>query len=532
MTQMRTAELQDFTGGLNYRADQFQLKDNESPLMVNVDIDPRGGVFSRGGYQRINTTDVAGTWTPQRLTPFYGDTANVMLTTLTKVYQSTGANFSLLQYTGSVDITSTATWGAALAQWGKTLYIATGPSGAGYKWLTADTLATTLTASGPTWQAYVSPVGGHQPLCQHLTVHASKMFAANTNEDGVAHPNRLRWSHENSPENWLEADYIDLQGGGDGITGIRVVNGSLVVFKPHSIYLVLGYDTATFQVVEISNTLGVVSPRHFTAGDEGVYFYSMKAGLHFFNGNAVEDVFSNMRPIIDLAYVNAASPSSISLSWIGQRVWISLPYSIVTGKTVPTVNLVYDPSLKAYTQFESADSYGVVGGTDFRDSLNRNYRLLAHPNTACIVDVDDYNKATDMLVGTTQSSFASKYRTKWFDGGTYLQKKMFRRPDFVLKEPSGTIVIGVKVFHNFVESDGDERRSFDMTLTPNAAGMLWGTGVWGTGKWGGGAISSIIQKGSNLGLAKSVQLQFTGPLSAKWGLDSIGYKFQSRRITG
>ena len=72
MAGLNIVELSDFTGGLNFRADQFQLSSFESPDMLNVEIDPRGGVFSRGGYRRLNTTAVAGTWSPQKLYPFSG----------------------------------------------------------------------------------------------------------------------------------------------------------------------------------------------------------------------------------------------------------------------------------------------------------------------------------------------------------------------------------------------------------------------------------------------------------------------------
>ena len=48
MSQIQISEVSDFTGGLNFRADQFQLASYESPDMLNVEIDPRGGVFSRG----------------------------------------------------------------------------------------------------------------------------------------------------------------------------------------------------------------------------------------------------------------------------------------------------------------------------------------------------------------------------------------------------------------------------------------------------------------------------------------------------
>ena len=57
---MRAFAVEDFAGGLNLRADVFHLASNESPDLLNVDIDPRGGVFQRRGLQRWGTGNVAG----------------------------------------------------------------------------------------------------------------------------------------------------------------------------------------------------------------------------------------------------------------------------------------------------------------------------------------------------------------------------------------------------------------------------------------------------------------------------------------
>jgi hypothetical protein len=91
-------EQKDFTGGLNLRSDQFQLRDNESPEMLNVEIDPRGGVFSRGAMQRLNPDNVSGTtWTPHKLFSFYGDSNHLMLANNNRVYyMSTSNNFAVL----------------------------------------------------------------------------------------------------------------------------------------------------------------------------------------------------------------------------------------------------------------------------------------------------------------------------------------------------------------------------------------------------------------------------------------------------
>lgn len=93
MSRLLTRRYDDFTGGLNLRADQFQLSANESPDLLNVEIDPRGGVFSRGGMHRMNTTAVSGTWAPQRLYAFYGDSSRLMLANDTKVLWSSGGQW-------------------------------------------------------------------------------------------------------------------------------------------------------------------------------------------------------------------------------------------------------------------------------------------------------------------------------------------------------------------------------------------------------------------------------------------------------
>jgi hypothetical protein len=65
--ELQYLNLTDFTGGLNMYRNQFQLADNESPRMLNVNLDPRAGFFSRAGIDRINEEDIADplTWDPR-----------------------------------------------------------------------------------------------------------------------------------------------------------------------------------------------------------------------------------------------------------------------------------------------------------------------------------------------------------------------------------------------------------------------------------------------------------------------------------
>ena len=61
--QYKLLQQQDFTGGLNFRADQFSLAANESPDLLNIDVDPRGGVKLRNGVEAHNSSATANTIT-------------------------------------------------------------------------------------------------------------------------------------------------------------------------------------------------------------------------------------------------------------------------------------------------------------------------------------------------------------------------------------------------------------------------------------------------------------------------------------
>ena len=536
MSQLQIFQQQDFTGGLNFRADQFQLAENESPRMLNVEIDPRGGVFSRGGYQRINTTAVAGTWDPHQLWWFTGATPRIMLTNGTQVLHSTGGDFTVLESSAGVPVAASADEGACFANWGDELYIAGGHGGTtGYRWKTTDAYATSIPVlTSAHWNNnYNSPGSNHFPLAEHLVVHANKMFAADVTVSGTHYPNRVYWSHENQPRDWAEADYVEINTGGTGVRGMAVVAGSLVIFKPQAVFVLVGYDSDNFQLVELSTKIGAVSHRGIAVSQSGVYFFSNPEGLYFFNGSSIVDIFSPLRPAADLGQFNTAVPEAISLSWVNNKLWLSAAYDRTTTVTNVTVNFVYDPSIGgsgAWTMFQSSDGYGLISGSDFTDASDVNRSYMIHPVQPYVLEVDRYSTVTDNINGTP-TNFTSTYRTKWFDGGTYLQKKMFRRPDFVVKNPDISSSINVKVFHDYDDGDNNQRRAYDLVISPPDAGLIWGTDLWGD-VWGSGLPTSAIIVGKNLGLAKAVQIELTGPAGQSWGINSIGWKYQPRRIKG
>ena len=539
MSNISIDRFDDFTGGLNLRADQFQLARNESPDMLNVEIDPRGGIFSRAAIREINSTPViaSGDWLPQKLYAFQGATPNLMLTTTTRVYRSTGGNFSVLEYSAGNPVAPVQTHGACFAQWGNVLYMVLGTAGSGgYSWSSGDTYATPITASGSSphaWQSAPTPAEHKVPTAEHILVHANRMFVANTHEAGIAYPNRVRWSIEGVPDNWKEEDYIDFDAGGNGVTGIASVQGHLIVFKPGAIFVVYGYDSEDHQIVQLSNKLGCLSHDHMATSETGVYFYSHPQGLFYYNGSQIIDLFDNLKPIYPLGYINSSQDDKISVSYVNRRVWLSMPYSKTPSVNYSSICFIYDQSIGqgSWIAHQMGDGYAPIGGTDFTLSNGITKYYMIHPTKPRVVSVDDFNEEKD-FIDQTEVGFDSYYRTGWVDGRSYSAKKMFRRPDFIMKQVDSARSINVKVFHDFEEADGNERKIFNVSLGPSSSGMLWGSGQWGSDYWGVVAQGAQIMRGSNLGLAKSVQLLFTGPKGLYWGVDSISYKYNSRKISG
>ena len=573
-TAIAFKQIVDFTGGINLRADQFQLAPNESPGIVNLEVDPRGGIFTRAGYQIFNSTAVGslgGVWLPKKLYNYKHSTIPTVLLATGydtdasvngKVYQSTGGDFALLEYSSGNSIVVKSTNGASFAQWQNTVYIATG-SGTTvvatipYKYVAGDTYATALTVSSPTWQAYALPTGGYMPRAELNITHANKMFVANTVEYDTAsvpaltaYPNRLRWSHENSPENWYQDDYIDIESGGEGITGLQIVDGQLLIFKPKAVYLLMGYDADNFQLVELSTNLGIDYPQHCVAGNGGVYFFDYPNGLYFYNRNGIQDIFKRLRPIIQDKQVNSQALTAITLSYINNKLWLSMPYDsdVITGVApstlpdFPSVNFVFDPTIGSqgsYTMYQSSTGFGLVSGTDWRDSADEAYYLMINPDYdfPFIFSVDDYDNVTDAeLAGATPNTgnFLTKYITKWFDDDRYVQLKSFISPNYVMKSVESSTDIRINIYQDFDSTN--QQRSQTINLIPETTGGLYGTGLYGTAVYGISTVGATLQKGSPLGRAKAVQLEFLQPIASdtgrKWGLNSIAYKYKRRKIRG
>lgn len=548
---MRVIQADDFTGGLNLEANVFQLAANQSADMLNVDINQRGGVQRRLGNARRNTSAVggvsAGSFNPKRLFPWAAEQSNyLMLSTDTKVFYSTTGNFT------DLGLTSDAAQGAEYGSWttGATsyLYMSLGYTYAPRKW--DGTTLTTLTASATgAWQNdLTNPNGTHMPRAEHIAVHQDRVWVANTKEDSTVHPNRVRFSHPLFPESWREDDYIDIVGGGTGITGIVPFAGHMVVFKPRAVFAIYGYNDDTFQVVELTREVGAFNARCWVVSDYGIYFFSFPEGVYFYDGKGIRDVFQNVRPVIYTAEINESALDEISMGYANKKLFVSLPtgnsntvsttydnagvtydqedrkYAGTSRTTKATVSFVWNETIGksgAWTIYQTADSYGYIAATTYLDSNGKTHYVAAHPYQPCVFNFDVTDLHTDDYTGTA-AAFDSHYVTPWLDAGNYVTKKFWRRPEFIVRRERTAVTLDVTVYRNWNGIDSTKTYSLSAPAV-DVSGLSYEG-------WNDPDLGSVLVKADSLGLARSVQLRISSDDGTPWCVNSIAYKYNPRGL--
>jgi hypothetical protein len=559
MASLETVQINDFTGGLNYRADAFQLADNESPDMLNVDIDPRGGFSQRNGVRDYNDSAIgslaSGTFDPYRIFAWDGNTRQLFVSANNKVYWTKTDAFT------DMGVTTDADDGAQFGAWSNSgtsfLYGSAGGSNNCFRWdgIGGSPTATLLTASGLTasdWQnSYVGASGSHCPRAEHMTVHGDRLWVGHTFDgDGsggvVPFPDRVRFSHPGNPECWRELDYIDVVGGGRGIKAIVSFGDQLLVFKPRAVFAILGFDENTFQLVQLTNQLGVPSPKAVTATESRVYMFSWPDGLFMFDGSRFTDLFQKMRPIIQIGEMNDESLDGIYLSWVDRKVMLSLPVGVDPNDSenfdeagvsfndidvkfngsiqasVPTSTFVWDQTVGsggAWSRYTLAGGFGFAGATEFIDDSGRRLPVGLHPSEPYVLEIDVAGSAQDTVAGVPQN-FDAYYVTKWQDAGSPNNKKFWRRPEFVVRQLGENTTIDVDVFHNWDRSASQRTFQLEFDGTSFSGGYE---------SWVQPDLGSDLVKGTNLGLANSVQLKVSGVGNQAWGVNGIVHKFNPRR---
>lgn len=322
----------DFRGGLNLNADAFQLGGSQSPQMLNVNPDQRGGFTLRGAFSPINSTSLPSS--PHSLFSFFKSdgTSQIIAGESTRTWYSTGGDFTPMA----------KTWTVSTVQGGATFndlcYIQNGTD-APIKWSGSAVTALTQTFNDD----ITAPDGGDMPIAKHIAVFMGYVWVANTTESATAYKNRLRFSHPNRAEDWQTLDYIDIDTGHDGdeITGLHPLGDALLIFKHRSVHLLRGFDADSFQVYPLTQGVGAV-PGAIAGTESSVYWFNWPDGLFEYDGHRIIWHFEVLKPAITDGSIPDVYQNKIRVGFLNRKVWVSVPWDLTADNSR---TFVFDPAL-------------------------------------------------------------------------------------------------------------------------------------------------------------------------------------------
>jgi hypothetical protein len=414
--------------------------------------------------------------------------------------------------------------------------------------------ATLLTASGAAaWQeAYGLTSGAHIPDAKFIASHNERLWVGHTVEDAVTHRNRVRFSHPLNVENWRSLDYIDLEPGwgGEELTGMVAYTDHILVFKDRAVYAIYGFDPDSYQVVTVSREVGCVSQEAMVATPWGVAFWDRRKGLQIWDGQGVNDVSSNIRPLLDEGDIPEHYSSLTNVGFIRDRIWCG----VAVNHTAVNYSLVFDPKVgkggawmmydiplgpsAAMTDTATPENWIWV------TSATNTFQLQTLENDND--DLDDYGIAKSTWGvprswptvyewatpdnADTEYHIYSYYRTAWIDPSNSVIQKRWKRPQFVLIGDNLTYQFLVKLYKDY--DPQSVNKQFYMTSGQNNPAAVWDTSVWDVDVWDSlDGRYDDIEDGSALGLARAIQMQFMGPAAdTMWGVNQVTFRYLPKRI--
>lgn len=513
--QVLQLQLDDFRLGLNLSANPFQLKDNESPDMLNVDLDVLGGVRRRKALATASLTaptgDFDGLWV---YTPSSGSQA-VMFGL------RNGLNTSIRRVSApTVEITQVLAHTLRAITMNSLNYISAGHGSATQRY---DGSSLTTLDGNRTDLVDALPHGSF-PRCKALAIHQNSAWAANIYEDGVANPNQIRWSWPNEPEDWptFATETLDIGDGSDEIVALQPHNERLLVFKKNAIYAVHGQGPDGFRFVPVSQTVGAISQEAVCKTDTDVYFFSWPGGLYRLAASGVPvPVFDRLRPILEDGSVPHAAKDKITVSWINRRVWVSVPWlDGVEGDDRNGRTFIYDPAIDGWT----AHSYGMGQASAVVPSNGDVYAIapVAHPSIVGSHTLAKLEQSGDTDLTGAYVIYGS-YQTSWLDAGDHMLPKRWRKVGMVL---SHTAPLVAETRFDYVRSTGSTFAILPPTLTGGEWGDNWGTMVWTADV---GDNDQRINEGRTAGKGRALSVLLRNTAVGDWQFSSITAKYLTRR---
>ena len=558
----RYEEKSDFKGGLNLRADQFNITHNESPAMLNVEVDPRGGVRRRDAVAKVNATALDNKIIS--LMSHYEAGQNQILvaaldpaTTKSQISYNADATGN---FTGPIQVGGVnAYFNTAQPPRSVTFGSASFSGGVGRTYIvngemlhndSGETTSSSLRWDGATAGAPTPDLDGsdgHFPCARYVATFAEHMWVAYTLEAGTYHKNRVRFSKSNDAENWTATDYLEVDVGEDGdhITAIIPDADRLLVFKQNSIYAIYGFSGDTWEVRNITRTAGCREGTQPVAATAGVFFWYAEEGIYIVAYDNVAWVFERIKPAMtyDVGQPAMTLDTAPSIMWFDERLWVSVDYQSDDNISGSSQNnrrnvFVWDPSLGPTGSWTRHD-INARSLLAYRPSGAEHFGIAVTSNITTVASFDrisklDQNYDYDDYVGAV-SEINSFYHTGWFEGNRPTFPKRWGKTRTVVLSDNPTVIV-MYVYKNYDSSTALAGYSKTMSGMDTPAVWEGGTSLGDATDWQPEGTSDKYAFGRwpTIGTAQAISLRFsvspTVSTRGKWGVTSVVGMYRTRRL--
>lgn len=473
---MPTLPITDFSGGWNPRDAWSQVADNESPDMLNVTLDQRGGIAKRLGLTKLNGSDqIVNTGNVQSL--YYSSAIDKMIAQVgTDLYTSTdgGVNWS-----ASIKTFTTSARCHMVDFLGKVVII--------------HPVDTVFTYDGTTFSAAVanSPKG----TCITVWQNALWSIGDSTNPSRVTRSDLGAITYPASPvTNDIRAindKPLTAIGGGIGID-VQGRSG-LMVYKEDSQYRIHASDTGAYSVMDLQ--FGASGPACITT-NAGITVALCKRGVTATRGDGTAPVYvsSRQEPLFRESQITFSTAGTWQVGNFRDRVIMSLARD---GAVVNNFTLEFHPS----DGWFAPHSFGLSSMTNYTKNVNQ---LIGGKVGSAAAS---YGYVLNVFTGGSDdgSSITSRWQCRWFEPMRGSEAR-FRR----------LLVAGRGEFSLLVKKDYEMGLGISYTIDIGAQNAdLWGSSNWGSAYWSA-EIAQEYDRIFSLGHGRSIsfEVQETSTTSA------------------
>ena len=263
---------------------------------------------------------------------------------------------------------------------------------------------------------YTTPDGADMPLARYIAFHQGYMWVADTVESAVRHPQRVRFSHLQNPEDWATADYFDVDpfDDGDPIVALVPFASYLLIFKRSSVWAVYGSDKDTFSLERIQMGAGVNSAHGVAVSENVAYWFSNDGRLMGFNGQRIVPVMDKLSWWSETGRIKHGGDHD--LMWLHGKLWMALETG--AGETVDRWLFIWDPQIDALTRYDKsvvemynwwrieqdADPLFLFESTDEMFRFDGSYSFDTVVATGTLTQVDDVTdvEGVDVVPSATE----------------------------------------------------------------------------------------------------------------------------------